>query len=411
MPMLARFAAVVSAAALAGSSAGVASAAGSSPPDRAAARSPHWIKISSDIGFGFASAGMLRTSDGRLHVLWPTDISNDHTLNYSTVSAAGKLLAAGVILRHWGAIDQVPSLVPDPQGHGRVGLRAVFNGENNKAGSPYNIGSFYSATAGPSGTHWTLEPGSLSHDNGPLTDNTATAKSDGEPVTAWSEVSALAYHVGIDPHVPARAPDIKIPVGASGGVLNPTLLTSHGVVWGAWFNSSGTATMGYWVDKIFSGAPGMRKAPGSGGRNLNNSQPEQPVALAARTRGGIYLAYCAPTRILTCGHVALWRAGAARAMSVPGSASGNAGKVALAAAPGGYLWVLWFDFHSNVIHAVRTNAAATAFGPVRTIRPPAQLDSFSGLEANASLGPLSIVALAQTGTSSSPAYYFAQIRS
>jgi len=37
--------------------------------------------------------------------------------------------------------------------------------------------------------------------------------------------------------------------------------------------------------------------------------------------GGIYLAYCVPTKTLTCAHVALWRAGAAKAMQVPGSAS------------------------------------------------------------------------------------------
>lgn len=374
-------------------------------PDRPAALSPHWIKISSDAGFGGAAAGLLRTPDGRLHVLWPADNNGDHSLHYSTVSARGKLLAHGVILSRWNAIDQYPSLVRDG-----IGMRAVFDGANGKSGSPYNIGSFYSATAGPSGTTWKLAPGSLSHDNPPITDNTATTTPIGEPVTAWSEVSSLAYHVGIDPHVPAATPDVKISVGSSGGVLNPTLITANGVVWGAWFNSSGTATMGYWVDKIFTGAPGMRKAPGSGGKGLNNSQPLQPVALATRARGGIYLAYCVPTKILTCGHVALWRAGAAKAMRVPGSAGGQDSKVALTAAPGGHLWVLWYDYHSNLIHAVQTNAAATSFGTVLTIRPPARLFAFDGLQANASRGPLSIVALAmQTGSGSSPAYFFAQI--
>lgn len=201
-------------------------------------------------------------------------------------------------------------------------MRAIFDGADGQSGSPYNIGSFYSATAGPSGTAWTLAPGSLSHDNPPLTDNTAALTPGGDPVTAWSEVSSLAYHVGIDAHVPAATPDVKISAGPRGGVLNPTLVTSHGVVWGAWFNSSGTATMGYWADKIFTGAP--RKAPGSGGKGLNNSQPLQPVALTAR-------------------------AGATKAMRVPGSAGGQDSKVALAAAPGGHLWVLWFDYHSNVI--------------------------------------------------------------
>jgi hypothetical protein len=397
--------ALTAAIALAAPGTAVAVAAGQRPLGRPAALSPHWIKISSDAGFGGATAGLLRTSDGRLHVLWPADNSGDHSLHYSIVSASGKLLASGVILSHWAGIDQYPSLVP-----AKGGMRAIFDGENGKSGSPYNIGSYYSATAGPAGTSWTLAPGSLSHDNPPLTDTAATATPSGTPVTAWSEVSSLAYHVGVDPHVPALTPDVKIYLGPTGGVLNPTLVTSKGVIWGAWFNSSGTATMGYWVDKIFSGAAGMRKAPGSGGKGLNNSQPLQPTALAARAGGEMYLAYCVPTKVLTCGHIALWRVGASAAKTVPGSFGGQDSKVALAAAPGGRLWVLWFDYHSNVIHAVETNAAATGFGKVLTIRPPAHLFAFDGLQANASLGRLNIVALAmQSGKGSSPAYFFAQI--
>jgi hypothetical protein len=369
--------------------------------------SPHWIKISSDGGFGGASAGLLRTADGRLHVLWPADNNGDHSLHYSTVSASGNLLASGTIFSHWAGIDQYPSLVPDGSG-----MRAIFDGENGKSGSPYNLGSFYSATAGPTGATWKLAPGSLSHDNPPLTDNAATGTSTGQPVTAWSETGSLAYHVGIDPHVPAMAPDVKISAGPHGGVLNPALLTSGGTVWGAWFNSSGTASMGYWVDKIFTGASGAGKAPGSGGKGLNNSQPLQPVAIASRAGGGIFLAYCVPTKIITCAHVALWRVGAAKAMTVPGSAGTQNSKVALAAAPGGHLWVLWYDYHSNFIHAVQTNAAATGFGKVLTITPPTRPLAFDGLQANASRGPLSIVALAEPkGNGASPAYYFAQLNS
>ena len=376
-------------------------------PARPAVMSPNWIKISSDAGFSGASAGLLRTPDGRLHVIWPADNLGDHSLHYSTLSESGRLLATGTILTGWNAIDQYPSLVPDGSG-----MRAVFDGADGQSGSPYNIGSFYSATAGPAGQTWTLAPGSLSHDNPPLTDNTAAVAAGGTPVTAWSAVSALAYHVGIDAQVPAATPDVKISVGPGGGVLNPALVTSQGVLWGAWFNSSGTSTMGYWADKIFTGAPALRKAPGSGGKGLNNSQPLQPTALAGRAGGGTYLAYCVPTKVLTCGHVALWRTGAAMARTVPGSASVQDGRVALAAAPGGHLWVLWFDYHANVIHAVETNAAATRFGAVLTIRPPAHLYAFDGLQANAIRGPLSIVALEmRSGKGSSPAYFFAQIGS
>jgi hypothetical protein len=404
-------AAVLSATILAVPGAGTAVAEGSQV--RATSISPHWTKISSDVGFGYASAGLLRTVDGRLHVVWPEDTSGSYSLHYSTVGPKAALLATGTIVGNWAAITQFPRLVPAPhKGAPQPDLRVIFNGANGQSGSPYNVGTFYSATAAPAGTSWTLQPGSLSRSsNPPLTDDAATTDASGQPVTAWSSIGSLSYHVGVDPSVPAKKPDVQIPIGPSGGLIDPTLVTSgSGTVWGAWFNSSGTATMGYWADQIFTGASGMVKAPGSGGTNLNNSQPLQPVALATRTGGGEYLAYCVPTKTITCSHIALWRVGAAKAMTVPGSATGADSKVALAAAPGGYLWVLWFNFHANVIQAVRTNAAATAFGKVLTIAQPPNPSSFQGLQADSSAGPLDIVALATQATAgSSPAFFDAQI--
>lgn len=374
--------------------------------------SPRWTKISSGIGFGFASAGLLRTADGRLHVVWPSDDSGSYSLHYSVIGAGAKLLATGQIVSNWGAIDQFPRLVPTSRGVGPTGMRIIFDGANGKSGSPYNVGTFYSATAGESGTSWALLPGSLSHSAfPPLTDDAAAAEPNGQPVTAWSSVDSLSYHVGTDTSVPAKTPDKHIPLGPDGGLIDPALTTDgSGTIWGAWFNSSGTATMGYWADKIFTGAKGMIKAPGSGGKNLNNSQPLQPVALATRTAGGEYLAYCVPTKTLTCGHIALWRAGATTAITVPGSGSGQDSKVAIAAAPGGRLWVLWFDFKSSHIQLVETNTTATGFGPVQTLAPPAHLSTFEGLQADASAGSLDIVALATLSSpGSSPTFFDTQV--
>ena len=410
MRRFACFTAAVSAAVLA--STGTSAAAAGGPP---AAISPHWTTISPGVGFGFASAGLLRTADGKLHVVWPSaDSGGTYSLHYSTVGPSAKLLATGTILSHWGSMDQFPRLVLAPHGVAQPSLRVIFNGTNGQAGSPYNVGTFYSATASSTGASWTLAPGSLSHaDLLPLTDSAAAVEPDGKPVTAWSSTDALTYHVGIDPSVPAKAPDVQIPLGPSGSLIDPTLVTDGaGTVWGAWFNSSGTATMGYWADKIFSGAPGMLKAPGSGGTGLNNSQPLEPVALAARTGGGDYLAYCVPTKVITCSHVALWRVGAKTAMTVPGSASTHDSKVAIAAAPGGNLWVLWFNFQSNLIQAVETNTTATAFGPVMTIAPPPNMASFEGLQAEGSAGPLDVVALATPNASgASPTFFDSQIPS
>ena len=393
---------------------GIASAAvsqASSGPRASLALSPHWTKISRDVGLGFASAGLLRTSDGRLHVIWPDDVANKYSLHYSTVGG-NKLLATGTVVNSWAAMTSFPRLVPAPHGTGKPDLRVIFDGANGHIGSPYNLNTVYAATSSSSGTSWSLDPGSLSHSQlVPLTDDAATAEANGQPIAAWSSQRSVSYHVGIDPNTPAKTADTTIPVGADGAVIDPTLETdSSGRVWGAWFNSSFTSTMGYWADPILTGKSAMKKAPGSGGTNLNNAQPLQSVALAAREGGRDYLAYCVPTKTLTCSRIALWRVGAATAATVPGSAGGQPGKVAIAAAPGGHLWIAWFDFHSNEIHVVRTNAAATKFGEVETISPPTHLSIFVGLQLEGSGGPLDLVTLVQQTTpGSSPAFFDAQL--
>src|SRR5579859_5265515 len=104
MRVFVRFAAAVWCAMALTAPGAAAAAASLRPPVRPVALSPRWIKISSDAGFGNAAAGLLRTGDGRLHVVWPADNNGDHSLHYSTVSAHGRLLASGVILTHWNAI-------------------------------------------------------------------------------------------------------------------------------------------------------------------------------------------------------------------------------------------------------------------------------------------------------------------
>jgi hypothetical protein len=142
----------------------------------------------------------------------------------------------------------------------------------------------------------------------------------------------------------------------------------------------------------------------------NNNQPHQPVAFAARATGGGYLAYCVATASISCAHIALWQVGAAKATTVPGSASQHDNHVAIAAGPGGHLWVLWYDASQNKIHAVRTNAAVTKFGASVTLSAPPSTAELDGLQAEGSQGPLDIVPLVQQTTSgTTPAYWDTQI--
>ena len=377
-------------------------------PGSRAAGAVTWTKISSNTKEAIASAGLYRTSDGRLHVVWSSqDSGPSYSLHYSTLGAHAKLITAGTILSNWASVTTYPRLVPGPN----AGIRLVFTGADGKSGSPYNNSDMYSATASSGGATWALTPGSMSQSKlVPLTDDAAVTEPNGTPVAAWSTGggATLAFHVGVDPTAPATAPDHSVSAGAGGVVVGPTLARdTSGHIWAAWFDGSFKSDQGYYVDQIVP-AKGRTKAPGSGG-NLASNQPLEAVAFAERVGGGLYLAYCVPTKTVPCAHIALWRVGSATARAVPGSATGHASHVAIAAGPGGHLSVGWYDSQANKIKFVTTNSAATGFGTVRTISAPPSTAEFDGLQLEGSKGALDVVALTFQLKGSVTAYWATEV--
>jgi hypothetical protein len=368
-----------------------------------------WTKISTDTSLGIASAGLYRTADGMLHVAWARHDTGSYSLNYSTVGPNATLAGTGTIVKGWSGVSFYPRLVAGPSG----GIRAVFTGANGVSGSPFNLGTMYSATATSAGTTWSLVTGSMSRSTFiPATDTSATTQSTGTPVASWPGGSGVAFHVGTDPSTPATKPDGTVAVTSGSGTVVGTTLAreTDGSVWVAWFTASLASDQGYWVDKITPTQLAKTEAPGSGSPSLANNQPHQAVAFAAGAKGGGYLAYCVPTTTIVCAHVALWKVGAANATTVPGSSSQNSAHVAIAAAPGGHLWVLWYDTGQNKIHVIRSNAAVTKFGPGQTIAAPPNTAELDGLQAEGSQGPLDVVALVlQTTAGTTPAYWDIQL--
>jgi hypothetical protein len=370
---------------------------------------PKWTKISTDTSLGIASAGLFRTADGMLHVAWARHDTGSFSLNYSTVGPNATLEATGTIVKGWSGISFYPRLVAGPSG----GIRAVFTGSNGVTGSPYNLGAVYSATATSAGTTWNLVKGSMSHSTIiSETDTSAITQSTGTPVASWPGGSGVAFHVGTDPNTPATKPDGTVAVSSGSGTVVGTTLAreTDGSVWVAWFTESFESDQGYWVDKITPTQAAKTEAPGSGSPSLSNNQPRQSVAFAAGAKGGGYLAYCVPTATIACAHIALWKVGAAKATTVPGSTTQNAAHVAIAAAPGGHLWVLWYDTSQNKIHVIRSNAAVTKFGPGQTIAAPPSTSELDGLQAEGSQGPLDVVALVlPTTAGATPSYWDIQL--
>ena len=91
----------------------------------------------------------------------------------------------------------------------------------------------------------------------------------------------------------------------------------------------------------------------------------QAVAMVARAGGGVYLAYL--KGYPSTKSVALWRIGDAAPKFVKHTK--NASNLALAAGPGGRLWLAFDDGHDN-IGVVHTDAAAKSFGALQTIETP-----------------------------------------
>lgn len=345
-----------------------------------------WTKIAVTDSFA-NQAGMLRTADGALHLVWRKHLRNgNESFGWSTISLGGKLRASGVALSNWTSLEGDPRLVPD---HDH--LRLIFiGGQDTNPNNFFSVGAVYTMVSA-NGRSWTLVHGSMSNHTVLNLGLGAVVRQDGAtPVASFGLNNVLYYHQGVDAAAPAVAADGTAATGPidTGLVGNVLARAKNGSIWVAWF---GLFDQGYFAKQILPSPGPVMKAPHSGTKNGPDNEPRQQVAFAARPDGGLYLAYCSPAPNVPCAHINLWRVGSSHVMRVPGSGTGQAGMVALAAAPRGRMWVSWFDFGTKLLHTVRTNKAATRFGVVRSLKPPPPTFIFNGLQSEGSSGRLDIV--------------------
>jgi hypothetical protein len=350
-----------------------------------------WTKLAT-VNNGADTVGMLRTPDGKLHLVWWKQASNN-TQSYgtSTISLGGKLLATGTALSHWRSLETDPQLVKAGSG-----LRLIFEGSTGSGTSCFENGVVFTATSA-SGTAWNLVTGSLSFHTAGVGGLAATAESNGTPVATFA--GGGMFHVGVDPSCPAAKPDGTVPVAKGNTPINPAIVTaSDGSIWVATYQAF--AKQGYFVARILPTSGPLMEAPDSKANAGKNNQPLEPVALAARVDGGVYMAYCVANSSQPCVHIDLWKVGASKPMVVPGSSNTNNARVALAAAPKGRLTVTWFNAvggaeDRGVIHSVRTNTAANSFGVVRTTKLPAHMVGVTDLQTQDSSGRLDVIVNAE----------------
>jgi hypothetical protein len=353
-----------------------------------------WTKLAT-LDQGADTAGMLRTSDGTLHLVWLAKRASNSTqsIGTSTISLSGKLLATGTAVSNWATLEQDPQLVRDG-----TGMRLIFEGNTGSSGC-FIDAAVYTATSTNGSTWSPVVTGSLDSHTAGVGNLAATTEANGiTPVATFA--AGRLFHVDVNPNCPALTPDGTIAMTIGSAPSNPAIVTdsASGAVWVAWYQ--GFVKQGYWVDQILPSQSAPVEAPGSAATPSQNNQPLEPVAMTARPGGGVFMAYCTASSSEQCAHIDLWKVGSSTVKVVPGSHNSTRTRVALAAGPQGRLSVVWYDSTKNVIHAVRTNPAANAFGAIRTIKVPAKTFGFNDIQAEGSSGRLDVVIVDQLSTTS-----------
>ncbi len=369
--------------------AALAAAALTAPPGRAAGTASDdvrsergapgsWTRVSTGTGSITYSSSLHRTPDGVLHVVYPRDEGTTMQLGHTAVRSNGSTALRNLVLPSaWTEFEPTPIVTGGPSG----GLRVVFGGVQSSSPGFWSNGRMYTLTAPASGASWTLPMEAVGNSGSAYGSygTAATTLADGTPVAAFPLNSTVTWHTGT-----GTDPDQSFTVAAC-CVYDLAMVRSGSEVWVGWYANGGTpATQGTFVRRIAPTIGPILKAPGSSVGS--DSVPTERVALAARSGGGIYAAYCAGHP--QCDAVRLWRVGSSSTRVVPGSR--YAARIALSRAPGGRLWVAWSN-NGPRVKAIRTNPAVTRFGATRDVGVPRAHPAVHALAVEGSRGPVDVV--------------------
>lgn len=341
--------------------------AGASPPLGT------WTELTAGLPVPLGNTpSVVQLANGRGYVLWLSrEPGNKQTYYFAALTPHGAVATPPASVfgtGYWGELSWEPTLVAGDESEPIV----IFQGSRSlKKGDVYGDGCVVSAEGAK--VPWILSPFSLTNPCVVVPIGGATEMK-GEDEFSAEEVGGnhLYYLLHQEPGVP---PSPKLPHDSSFALPNPgtasfsaetTDLAGNGDAYAAWMQVFAKGVDGLYVKDLTANGP-TRKAPGSGEHTAEAPGPPVWSKLAfasTNSHPGVFLAYCSNTP--TC-NVLLWRVGAAKAMSTP--AVGLSGNIdpALAAGPGGRLWLAWYYTNKSgtiFVSIVRTNQADTAFGPV-----------------------------------------------
>ncbi len=342
-----------------------------------------WTQLSGGNGSNSDQVALARGLDNVLNAVWPAKTGNTKGYRHARVAPNGSLVAGPVaVLDGWSTLNS-PALVVGPDGSLRLLFRGLTTG-------PFS-GRATSATAPPGGSSWTFTR--ALHTDGVGGDGSgdpfgAAAKLDGTPVFSWG----ANVKVGLDP-----TPKLDLMEGCCAYNSDVAVDAVSGEVVVGWY-SNVAGQYGYLTRTVDPALGETRYAPSSAREDRKAARgSHQRTALTAR-RGapGVYIAYC--TGYPSCQTVSVWRHGGGSPLVVARATSRTSSVgdlVAIAPGPEGRLWVMWAK-GSQRVYATRSNRAATRFGAVVAVKPPAGTSFLWKVAGDGARGPLDLVASAST---------------
>ena len=359
-----------------------------------AGRSGKWDVVSSGgTSRPVGEIGHVRTPDGMLHVLWVRRTGGtSYDLMHSQISPAGAVRAPTPVVTGWAGLGGVSVVAP-----GGGVLYAWFPGIRSTAPDEPYFGLNFAS--------WSTAGWSLAGSGSSFRDQFAHGRTPSSSVVERTGIttSVIAWDGRDGVGVLGAGPSFKLGYGPNGSTatccnhgVNVATHAASGKTFLAWCTMNQGAN-GIWAQEVNTfgrsqfGSPlgAAVKMPGS-----TNAQGQricdvgQRVPLVVRPDGTFWIA----AKDGLNRSVLVWRIGASRANRVS-SRTDTFRRVGLAAAPDGRLWVGWGTFQNHArLHFRRSNARATLFGAVVSIRGPRRTVEVQVIDASAQMGRLDVLA-------------------
>lgn len=315
-----------------------------------------WTTLNTGPGTGLGEAALLRTADGRLHVVHK-QVMSPIQLGYvhSAINPAGTTVAqSNVDLGPVTTVSDFPKLGATPTGGMRIVTQADF-------ADPLRGGKLVQAVSNDNGATWgvgaeALTKGVAFGDYG----HAAAYLPDGTTLQAFILNSTIGYRTGTVTGDPALAPDdSSFSIGPVTG-YNLNMIRYGDTVWAAWHGSGATdpGASGIFVRQLAPTLGPIMKAPRS-----EEAAGNEAIPMVVRPGGGLTIAYSTgfPPE------VALWQVGTPNIHVVPQSEAGF--RLDLATDADGRLYVTWIR-DSTDLWATHTARRGWKFGPVQQLETP-----------------------------------------